>query len=48
MLAGLLGIPRMLRKRRAVQRTRRVDTAYLLSVLTEGNAEGRAHLDEIP
>lgn len=34
MLAGLLGIPRMLRKRRAVQRTRRVDTAYLLSVLT--------------
>lgn len=35
MLAGLLGIPRMLRKRRAVQRTRRVDTAYLLSVLTE-------------
>ncbi|MFN3762560.1 MAG: glycosyltransferase family 2 protein [Anaerolineae bacterium] len=35
MLAGLLGIPRMLRKRRAVQRSRRVDTAYLLSVLTE-------------
>lgn len=38
MLAGLLGIPRMLRKRRAVQRTRRVDTAYLLSALTEGDA----------
>ncbi len=40
MLAGLLGIPRMLRKRRAVQRTRRVDTAYLLSVLTEGGTGG--------
>ncbi len=35
MVAGLLGIPRMLRKRRAVQRTRRVDTDYLLSVLTK-------------
>lgn len=34
MVAGILGIPRMLRKRRAVQRTRRVDTAYLLSILT--------------
>ncbi len=34
MVAGLLGIPRMLRKRRAVQRIRRVDTAYLLSILT--------------
>ncbi len=34
MIAGILGIPRMLRKRRAVQRTRRVDTAYLLSILT--------------
>ncbi len=31
---GPPGHPRMLRKRRAVQRTRRVDTAYLLSVLT--------------
>jgi len=37
MLAGLLGIPRMLRKRSAVQRTRRVDTAYLMSVLTPIN-----------
>ncbi|HEC33141.1 MAG TPA: glycosyltransferase family 2 protein [Chloroflexi bacterium] len=35
MLAGLLGVPRMLCKRRAVQQTRRVDTAYLESVLTE-------------
>ncbi|MCS7282791.1 MAG: glycosyltransferase family 2 protein [Anaerolineae bacterium] len=34
MLAGLLGIPRMLRKRRAVQRSRRVDRAYLESILT--------------
>ncbi|MCS7178846.1 MAG: glycosyltransferase family 2 protein [Anaerolineae bacterium] len=33
MLAGLLGIPRMLRKRRAVQQTRQVSTAYLLSIL---------------
>ncbi|MCX7855332.1 MAG: glycosyltransferase family 2 protein [Anaerolineae bacterium] len=33
MLAGLRGIPRMLRKRRTVQQTRRVDAAYLLSVL---------------
>ncbi|MGQ9803500.1 MAG: glycosyltransferase family 2 protein [Anaerolineae bacterium] len=40
MLAGILGIPRMLRKRRAVQRTRRVDTAYLLSVLTGGDTSG--------
>jgi len=32
--AGLLGIPRMLRKRRAVQRSRKVDRAYLESVLT--------------
>ncbi|MGB9777649.1 MAG: glycosyltransferase family 2 protein [Anaerolineae bacterium] len=37
MLAGLTGIPRMLRKRRAVQRTRRVDTAYIQSVLKEVN-----------
>jgi GT2 family glycosyltransferase len=34
MIAGILGIPHMLRKRRTVQRTRRVDTAYLLSILT--------------
>lgn len=40
MLAGLLGIPRMLRKRRAVQRSRRVDRAYLESILTG--------VDEIP
>jgi GT2 family glycosyltransferase len=33
-LAGLLGIPRMLRARRAVQRTRRVSDAELLRVLT--------------
>ncbi|HIE38468.1 MAG TPA: glycosyltransferase family 2 protein [Anaerolineales bacterium] len=34
MLAGLFGIPRMLRKRRAVQRTRRVDRDDLERVLT--------------
>jgi len=33
-LAGLLGVPRMLRKRRAVQRLRTVDRAYLESILT--------------
>jgi len=38
MLAGLLGIPRMLRKRRAVQQTRRVDTAHLLSILSDGDS----------
>jgi GT2 family glycosyltransferase len=33
-LAGLLGIPRMLRKRRDVHRSRTVDRAYLESILT--------------
>jgi len=33
MLAGLLGVPRMLRKRGAVQRSRRVDRAYLEGLL---------------
>ena len=33
-LAGLLGIPRMLRKRRAVQRSRTVGRSYLDSILT--------------
>lgn len=33
-MAGLLGIPRMLRARRAVQRTRKVSDAELLRVLT--------------
>jgi GT2 family glycosyltransferase len=33
-LAGLLGIPRMLYKRRAVQRSRTVDRSYLESILT--------------
>jgi GT2 family glycosyltransferase len=32
--AGLLGIPRMLRKRRAVQRTRTVDRSYVERMLT--------------
>jgi GT2 family glycosyltransferase len=36
-MAGLLGLPRMLRKRRAVQAARRVDDEYLLSILTEQN-----------
>jgi GT2 family glycosyltransferase len=34
MLAGLVGIPRMLRKRRGIQRSRRVSIEYLESVLT--------------
>jgi len=34
MLAGLLGIPKMLRKRRMVQRARTVERAYLEGVLT--------------
>jgi len=34
MLAGLVGLPRMLRKRRAVQALRRVDDAYLQSILS--------------
>jgi len=33
-LAGLLGIPRVLRKRRAVQRSRTVERAYLERILT--------------
>jgi GT2 family glycosyltransferase len=33
MLAGLIGLPKMLRKRRAVQALRRVDDDYLLSIL---------------
>ena len=33
MLAGLIGLPKMLRKRSAVQALRRVDDAYLLSIL---------------
>jgi GT2 family glycosyltransferase len=34
MLAGLLGVPRMLHKRRIVQRIRTVDRSYLESILT--------------
>ncbi len=34
MLAGVLGIPRMLRKRRAIQRSRRVSIEYLESIMT--------------
>ncbi len=33
MLAGLSHLPKMLKKRRAIQATRRVDDAYLLSIL---------------
>jgi len=33
MLAGVIGLPKMLRKRRTVQALRRVDDAYLLSIL---------------
>ncbi|GAB4427507.1 MAG: glycosyltransferase family 2 protein [Anaerolineae bacterium] len=34
MVAGLIGIPRMLRKRRAIQRSRRVSIEYLESIMT--------------
>lgn len=34
MVAGLVGIPRMMRKRRGIQRARRVSLAYLESILT--------------
>ncbi len=34
MLAGILGIPKMLRKRRRIQRARRVSIAYIESILT--------------
>ncbi|MEW6578193.1 MAG: glycosyltransferase family 2 protein [Chloroflexota bacterium] len=34
MIAGLIGIPRMMRKRRGIQRSRRVSLAYLESILT--------------
>lgn len=34
MAASLLGLPKMLRKRRAIQRSRRVSIAYLESILT--------------
>ncbi|MBI5564902.1 MAG: glycosyltransferase family 2 protein [Chloroflexi bacterium] len=33
MLAGLIGLPKMLRKRRTIQALRRVDDEYLLSIL---------------
>jgi len=45
-LAGLLGAPRMLRARRAVQRTRRVSDADLLRVLTPVAPGERAKIDE--
>ena len=35
MAAGLIGLPKMLRKRRVVQSLRRVDDAYLLSILQD-------------
>jgi GT2 family glycosyltransferase len=35
MLAGLLGLPRMLRKRQAIQATRRVSDEYIESILTK-------------
>ena len=34
MLAGLVGLPRMVRKRRTVQRSRTVDRSYIESILT--------------
>lgn len=40
MAASALGLPRMLRKRRAIQRGRRVPIAYLESILTPVPADG--------
>jgi len=45
MLAGLLGIPRMLRKRRGVQRSRTVDLAYLEKVLQPVDESGQSGYD---
>lgn len=38
MLAGLLGLPRQLRKRRRIQAARRVDDAYIASILSSAEA----------
>ncbi|HIP86958.1 MAG TPA: glycosyltransferase family 2 protein [Anaerolineales bacterium] len=40
MLAGLLGIPRMLRKRGPIQRSRTVDRAYLEQILSQVDERG--------
>jgi GT2 family glycosyltransferase len=39
-LAGLWGLPKMMRKRRSVQRSRTVDRAYLEHILTEVDERG--------
>ncbi len=39
MLAGLIGLPKMLRKRSAVQALRCVDDAYLLSILQNADSQ---------
>jgi hypothetical protein len=35
MLSGLVHLPQMLKKRRLIQATRKVDDAYLLSILKQ-------------
>jgi GT2 family glycosyltransferase len=45
MLAGLIGLPTILRKRRAVQALRRVDDDYLLSVLQPLTPVSRGNAD---
>ncbi len=42
MVAGLIGIPRMVRKRRSIQRSRRVSLAYLESIMTPMPGEATA------
>ncbi len=42
MVAGLIGIPRMMRKRRSIQHARRVSLAYLESILTPMPGEAPA------
>jgi hypothetical protein len=40
MLAGLIGLPKMLKKRRAIQRSRRVSDEELMRILAPVNVDG--------
>ncbi|HEY74576.1 MAG TPA: glycosyltransferase family 2 protein [Thermoflexia bacterium] len=42
MLAGLFGVPKMLRKRKAVQQSRTVDRAYLERILSQVDERGQS------
>jgi hypothetical protein len=41
MLSGIIHLPNMLNKRRAIQAARKVDDAYLLSILKPLDADKR-------